>query len=118
LTLFWVFFLFVLTHFIVFTLQHCILCIFVVIISVLQKSTFCCYALKYSFFYFILCLYYTVIAATRIYPQAMTVILTDGYLKVIHLRCVLNIRIKPICAPSNTTWFLNDFKNHHTFQLK
>ena len=72
------------THFIVFILEQCVLCIFAVRISVLQNSTFCGYALKYSFLpLYCLCTFFD---ARRIYPQAMTAIMTDGYLKVIHSR--------------------------------
>ena len=59
-----------------------------------------------------------VFAARRIYPQVMTVILTDGYLKVIHPRCVSNIRIKSVSTPSNRKYILNNFKTRYMFQLK
>jgi len=111
------FYLSVPIHFIAFTLEQCVLCIFVLRISVLQKSTFCSYGLKhvqFLLFYFVS----VVFAARRIHPQAMTAILTDGHLKVIQTHCVLNIRIKQICTPSNTKCILNNFKNCYIFQLK
>jgi hypothetical protein len=40
----------------------------------------------------------------------MTAILTDVHLKVIHPRCILNIKIKLISPPSNTKGILNNLK--------